>query len=735
MKWMILLFFAAAAALADPAPPSTALVTHADTTVTPYIASADTDSARGTALDAAFSDLAAGETLTIGPGTYLLPHRLWKNAYFGDFSGQKVHGAGIGVTVIKLGDVGFPRTGIAGYTAANSAVVTTDAPHQLQVGDTVPVTGAVPSSGGNSINGMQTVTAIGSGANPTTFTIAVDTSGGTGGGAAGTVGSDMRNGDRVIQWYSNSGPCDGIELTDLTVDCNLQGQSNHNASQAAVNIFGSHIRIARVAEINIGTKGIGAENFGIGIGTGGHSGNFSDVEIRDCIAVAATCAQSGTQGQQPFIVAGYGIPLQYATGHETAPPPWVAIDHTEGSDGGATTTIFTTAPHGMFSDKTPASAGTYAGARGCAIRAHSAASLNGRLLAAITAAVPSPVQLTIIDDHTFKVPVAYVPGVGGEVIAEVNWGWDARIINCQMWDSGTGGNRPFFLHGASIGGVDGGLIEGCHMENLLQFGSGFYQDTGPCYHVTVRGCTLRNLTHAMQLDADATVHGLTIEDCEIFCTPNGATPSFAIQIVPAAPGDGLIIRRNRIHGPDASYSGAYGIIVGHLDNVRIEDNIIDNCALPIYDAGALTHAYEHGNFTSGGTSVGTPSPPWQQWQVENFGDHWSNATLTGPTVVTAGDGLTNLAKYALGLPAALPAIPSVALAPSGPSWTFTYRRPANRADITYAVEISPNFAPDSWTASGVTHTRLTPGDPETWQASFPPGSASRLFFQLKITKP
>ena len=90
------------------APFSTVLLTHADGSVTPSSPAADTDAARGDALYSAFSDLVAGETLDIGPGTYLIPRRLWKNAYYGDFTAQKVRGAGLGVTVVKLGDVGFP---------------------------------------------------------------------------------------------------------------------------------------------------------------------------------------------------------------------------------------------------------------------------------------------------------------------------------------------------------------------------------------------------------------------------------------------------------------------------------------------------------------------------------------------------------------------------------------------------------------------------------------------------
>ena len=72
--------------------------------------------------------------------------------------------------------------------------------------------------------------------------------------------------------------------------------------------------------------------------------------------------------------------------------------------------------------------------------------------------------------------------------------------------------------------------------------------------------------------------------------------------------------------------------------------------------------------------------------------------------------------------------------PSG-TWLFTYTRPANRSDITYSVEISPDLQSNTWTSSGVTHQRLISGDPETWQASSASGSTALQFWRLKVSQP
>jgi len=126
------------------------------------------------------------------------------------------------------------------------------------------------------------------------------------------------------------------------------------------------------------------------------------------------------------------------------------------------------------------------------------------------------------------------------------------------------------------------------------------------------------------------------------------------------------------------------------------------------------------------------SAGWQQWQTQNFGANWNDPAIAGPSVIASADGMPNLLKYALGLPAATPASAGTTLAQSGAKLTFTYQRPASRSDITYAVEVSTDLA--SWTTAGVTHSRTGTGDPETWQATCRAGAPSQ-FFRLKITKP
>jgi autotransporter-associated beta strand protein len=127
---------------------------------------------------------------------------------------------------------------------------------------------------------------------------------------------------------------------------------------------------------------------------------------------------------------------------------------------------------------------------------------------------------------------------------------------------------------------------------------------------------------------------------------------------------------------------------------------------------------------------------YEVWAQQQFTPtELANPAISGPSATPAHDGLSNLLKYALGLPAKTPSTAGVTLSKDGPLWVFSYQRPANRPDITYAVEISTSPSGGSWTTSGVTHVRSVVGDHETWQGSASPGSSGRLFFRLRIVRP
>lgn len=132
-------------------------------------------------------------------------------------------------------------------------------------------------------------------------------------------------------------------------------------------------------------------------------------------------------------------------------------------------------------------------------------------------------------------------------------------------------------------------------------------------------------------------------------------------------------------------------------------------------------------------AIFTVTPNFTSWQVENFSPaELENPAIGGPQAVLAGDGLTNLLKYALGLDPRLPANGALPLpAQTAEEWTFTYVRPPDRADITYTVLVSTDLA--TWTDTGVTHELVGPVDDwEQWRARVPLSVGAKVFFRLRV---
>lgn len=132
-------------------------------------------------------------------------------------------------------------------------------------------------------------------------------------------------------------------------------------------------------------------------------------------------------------------------------------------------------------------------------------------------------------------------------------------------------------------------------------------------------------------------------------------------------------------------------------------------------------------------AIFTVTPNFTSWQVENFSPaELEDPAIGGPQAVLAGDGLTNLLKYALGLDPRLPANGALPLpASTAGEWTFTYVRPPDRPDIAYTVLVSTDLA--TWSDTGVTHELVGPVDDwEQWRARVPLSVGAKVFFRLRV---
>jgi hypothetical protein len=155
------------------------------------------------------------------------------------------------------------------------------------------------------------------------------------------------------------------------------------------------------------------------------------------------------------------------------------------------------------------------------------------------------------------------------------------------------------------------------------------------------------------------------------------------------------------------------------------------------DAGSYPVEVTNAN----GTVVSAPAtlnvvPRFDSWMQSKFtATELTDPTKSGPSAIYGHDGLPNLVKYALGLDPKVDATGSAVPAPSSTStdWVYTYTRPTNITDVTYAVEVSTDLV--TWTPAGVTLSlQSSAGGFDTWVATYPKAQASNVCFRLVVTQ-
>lgn len=240
-----------------------------------------------------------------------------------------------------------------------------------------------------------------------------------------------------------------------------------------------------------------------------------------------------------------------------------------------------------------------------------------------------------------------------------------------------------------------------------------------------------------------------------FYVPSGQAAQFAaLQIswtpgVPAVP-SGLTVGPGSNAGQIAlawiAVSGATGYVIqrstqptsGFATIATVTETTFTDSGL---DATQTYYYRVSATNTGGGSEFGTVSSAeayipstFEGWAYRQFGPD-PDPEVAADTGCPAGDGLTNLLKYALDLDPWTPSIFGPRLEQSGGAWRFEFERPALRPDLLYDVEISKNLAAESWTSDGVILQKVSGTDPETWAASCADTGQQKLFFRLKVAKP
>jgi pectate lyase len=136
--------------------------------------------------------------------------------------------------------------------------------------------------------------------------------------------------------------------------------------------------------------------------------------------------------------------------------------------------------------------------------------------------------------------------------------------------------------------------------------------------------------------------------------------------------------------------------------------------------------------TASGTLVIEPPDNWAAWQLDRFTSAQIDAGMAGQGADPDGDGLANLAEYALGTdPHVFTPLPVPVRDGSGLTLTFT--RPQGRGDIVYHAESTDNLG--TWTELPL--EVIQPGDPETVRVRDPltSGDPGLRFIRLRFEMP
>ena len=158
-------------------------------------------------------------------------------------------------------------------------------------------------------------------------------------------------------------------------------------------------------------------------------------------------------------------------------------------------------------------------------------------------------------------------------------------------------------------------------------------------------------------------------------------------------------------------------------------------------SGTFALGISASNIAGTGTATLTLSllpTPYQAWQSLMFTpDQLANSSISGDTASPAGDGISNLMKYALGMnpnvpySGTAPQIPFAGVGTSGSNQYLTLTFTGTATDVTYSVQATSDLT-GTWTTLYSSVPGIAPG-PQTISDTVPMTSATKRFMRLQVS--